>query len=575
MASTPIIPFAKWLSGTNQNSIPANDNSLRNQILNGNVISQAVTAQPASPAEGDIYIIAATHTGAQWSTFTPKDLAIFSGGTWYAFTPVEGVVVNLAGSLYKYASSAWAVIGGGSGSAAGSDKQIQYNNGGAFGAEAGFEYDQATNTLTVAKVNESQGSSIASATTTDIGAATGNYAHITGTTTITGLGTVAAGARRLVVFDGALTLTHNATSLILPTSANITTAAGDAAICVSEGAGNWRITHYQRKDGTPLAGGGGGLSNWTESVNTSAPNATVPAVRFLAANAATNVDAVIAPKGAGALLAQSPDNTATGGNKRGARSVDWQMSRSTNTGVASGADSVVSGGSGNSAQAQYDAVAGGIGNAAAGGSSAIGGGSGNSVASQYGSVAGGNTNTISGGATGGAITGGANNLVSGAYGTAGGQYSTTRGVYGVRAYASTRFSAQGDAQVRDFTVMASTTNATPGTASADLAAAGAMNQISLPNDSTIAFRALVVARNSANGDSASWTVIGLAKRVSGVVTLVGTPTVTLAFNDSGAASWALAVTADNTNKVVSFGVTGVAATNIKWVVRGETVEVVG
>lgn len=113
--STPILPFAKWLAGTNQNSIPANDNSLRNQILNGNVISQAVTAQPASPTEGDIYIIASTHTGAQWSTFTPKDLAIFSGGTWYAFAPVVGVVVNVAGSLYSYQSASWTAVSGGGG----------------------------------------------------------------------------------------------------------------------------------------------------------------------------------------------------------------------------------------------------------------------------------------------------------------------------------------------------------------------------------------------------------------------------------------------------------------------------
>ena len=113
--STPILPFAKWLAGTNQNSIPANDNSLRNQILNGNVLSQAVTAQPASPTEGDIYIITATHTGAQWSTFTPKDLVIYSGGTWYAFAPVAGVVVNVAGALYSYQSGAWTAVGGGGG----------------------------------------------------------------------------------------------------------------------------------------------------------------------------------------------------------------------------------------------------------------------------------------------------------------------------------------------------------------------------------------------------------------------------------------------------------------------------
>lgn len=113
--STPILPFAVWMSGTNQNSLPANDNSLRNQILNGNVISDSTDAQPGSPADGDIYIITGSATGTQWATFDEFDLAIFSGGTWYAFAPVEGVVVNLAGSLVAWDGAAYASIGGGGG----------------------------------------------------------------------------------------------------------------------------------------------------------------------------------------------------------------------------------------------------------------------------------------------------------------------------------------------------------------------------------------------------------------------------------------------------------------------------
>jgi hypothetical protein len=90
-----------------------------------------------------------------------------------------------------------------------------------------------------------QGTDIASATTTDIGAAAGAYVKVTGTTTITGLGTAAAGVVRIVTFTGSLTLTHNATSLILPGAANITTLSGDVAEFVSEGGGNWRCINYQ------------------------------------------------------------------------------------------------------------------------------------------------------------------------------------------------------------------------------------------------------------------------------------------------------------------------------------------
>ncbi len=105
-----------------------------------------------------------------------------------------------------------------------------------------------------------KGADIASAATTSIGAATGNYVTITGTTGITSFGTGTAGWLRLVRFAGALTLTHNATSLILPTSANITTAAGDFAIFVSEGSSNWRCLAYYRASGEPLKSGSRAVS---------------------------------------------------------------------------------------------------------------------------------------------------------------------------------------------------------------------------------------------------------------------------------------------------------------------------
>ncbi len=105
-----------------------------------------------------------------------------------------------------------------------------------------------------------KGTDIPSATTTDIGAATGRYVHITGTTTITGLGTKTAGVLRIVTFDGALTLTHNATSLILPSGANILTASGDVASFVSEGGGNWRCVGYTRASGAALSVSGGYLA---------------------------------------------------------------------------------------------------------------------------------------------------------------------------------------------------------------------------------------------------------------------------------------------------------------------------
>lgn len=97
-----------------------------------------------------------------------------------------------------------------------------------------------------------KGADIASATTTDIGAATGDFVDVTGTTTITGLGTVALGVMRMVRFTGALTLTHNATSLILPGGFSIVTQANDTAIFRSLGSGNWLCVSYKRANGATI-----------------------------------------------------------------------------------------------------------------------------------------------------------------------------------------------------------------------------------------------------------------------------------------------------------------------------------
>lgn len=99
---------------------------------------------------------------------------------------------------------------------------------------------------------------VASATTTAIGATTSENVSITGTTTITGFGTAAAGTKRWGRFTGALTLTHNGTSLILPGAANITTAAGDRFVAVSLGSGNWLVHSYTKASGEAVVGGSGG-----------------------------------------------------------------------------------------------------------------------------------------------------------------------------------------------------------------------------------------------------------------------------------------------------------------------------
>lgn len=89
-----------------------------------------------------------------------------------------------------------------------------------------------------------QAANVASASTLNLDAAAdGDYVHVTGVATITAI-TLQKGEEKTVVFDGALTLTNGA-SLILPTGANIGTAAGDTAIFRGEASGVVRCTMYQ------------------------------------------------------------------------------------------------------------------------------------------------------------------------------------------------------------------------------------------------------------------------------------------------------------------------------------------
>jgi hypothetical protein len=116
-----------------------------------------------------------------------------------------------------------------------------------------WQLDASGNGTLAGALNTASMVSLASAATVAIGAAASNNITITGTTTITAFDTVAAGIRRTLTFGGALTLTHNATTLILLGAANITTVAGDVAEMQSLGGGNWKCINYMRSNGAPLA----------------------------------------------------------------------------------------------------------------------------------------------------------------------------------------------------------------------------------------------------------------------------------------------------------------------------------
>jgi hypothetical protein len=208
-----------------------------------------------------------------------------------------------------------------------------------------------------------------------------------------------------------------------------------------------------------------GQVTFTERVKLESDSTVTTQTSSVIQSSSTNANLVIAPNGTGALVANIPDGTAVGGNSRGTNAVDLQTSRTVNTQVASGVNSVVCGGANNSALGIADFVGGGANNSTSGysdnfktivggasntitggsghsfigggqlnninigsgtGAGTISGGRSNSVTSQYSTVSGGQSNTASTG-THATVVGGTSNTASGQASVTGGQSNTASG----------------------------------------------------------------------------------------------------------------------------------------------------
>mgnify|MGYP000704182502 CR=1 FL=1 len=119
------------------------------------------------------------------------------------------------------------------------------------GAEAVDPADLTTANVFTKTVTWKHGDDVASAAALSLG--DGNIFDITGTTAITSIGTKGIGTVVILQFDGSLTLTHNATDLVLPGAQNIQTSAGDIAVLWEYASGDWRLASYQRAVG-PIGG---------------------------------------------------------------------------------------------------------------------------------------------------------------------------------------------------------------------------------------------------------------------------------------------------------------------------------
>ncbi len=317
---------------------------------------------------------------------------------------------------------------------------------------------------------------------------------------------------------------------------------------------------------TWAAGGGGGLVNFTESVNTAAPNAPVPVVRLLATNAATDVDVALTPKGMGALMAQVPDNTATGGDKRGIYAVDWQIFRALASQVASGDFAALGGGQLNIASGYSSTVGGGTLNIASNTYSTVCGGISNTASEFYSTVCAGQANTASGNRS--TVCGGQANTASGPLSFINGGINAVASNYGQMAHSAGKFTNDGDAQTSVFVLRRQTIN----NVATSLGLDGGTRKLPIPTNGAMTFKATIVGKitGSTAVNVGGWEIIGTITNNAGTATIMGA-NITRTLNTP--AGWGVPTVIGN-GANMDIQVTGPAATTIDWVARLETVEVV-
>lgn len=282
------------------------------------------------------------------------------------------------------------------------------------------------------------------------------------------------------------------------------------------------------------------------NIGTTTPPAITVSTLFRSANSG-DVVFVAQPSGTGAFQLQPTDNTAVGGNARGANAVDLQTSRQLANQVASGISSFAAG---------YRNIA------SATGSSALG--SENTASGSFSSAIG-RSNTASGENS---LATGRLCVASGVSSIALGAAVISKNVESLLVLGSSNFgAAAGKTQLNQLVLGRATTDATSGTLCSNASAASATNQLVLQNNSALYVEGLVIANVTGAGNTSSWKITATIKRGANAAStvLVGSPTVTMMHQDAGASTWVVAITADTTNGCLAVTVTGQAATTIRWV----------
>ncbi len=443
-------------------------------------------------------------------------------------------------------------------------------------------------------------------------ASSATYASTAGVSTSVSGGT---GSLTQLQVTGVSTFTNGPVLIGSATSTGTTSqplqVTGGAYVSGSTGIGTTNPTSTLTVQGTTRISGITTIRDVTIDKSIASPNATVPVaiigVTTTGISTETNIDVVLLAKGTGATLAQVPDGTVAGGDKRGQYATDLQKFRGSASHIASGNYATIAGGSynvasgtasaalggeGNQATSIYSTVVGGLNNTASSSYSFVGGGRSNTAQTDtHAVVCGGNSNTASGAnacvASGESNTasgrstfigGGGVHIASGSYSAVmGGASGNTRSIVGYHVFPACNqpvSSAAGSTQSALLLLARQTTDATATVLASNNQPGTTNNQVILPNNSAYFFKGSCIAGVTGAGNTKAWEFKGAIKRGANAAatSIVGSVIKDVIASDAGASTWDITITADTTNGGIKVEVTGQASTTIRWVCKIETTE---
>lgn len=276
----------------------------------------------------------------------------------------------------------------------------------------------------------------------------------------------------------------------------------------------------------------------------------------------TNIGIAIVPKGTGSLTLAIPDGSATGGQARGAQSIDLQLYRTANSQIAGGSRSVLIGSQSTSNGQNSIVIA-----------------SSSSTSASYSTIIGGDGNNIAFAGSYSSILGGQNNGASGTHSVASGSRSYAY-LRASRSHSSGFFAANSDAQSTMLTAFRSITGVSLSELTLDGGAPGSGNRMILntsvgPTNGRL-WNAKV--QLSAICTTAGGTVtVGESfigeyncgiKRIGNTTSLVGTvQNITAAQSDTNMSTSVVTITADDTNESLKIEFTPPSGANASTVIR--------